>query len=271
MKHKSITATILALGIIISNAGIVSAHNDNFTAKNIVAYNEFLDLSSSNVRTMHAVEEGQSKLDQIANNEDISSIKYFSSKGNNEAQISYNDNTGQYIYTESQDETNSLLMIVDDEKYQIISKGENVYMLSEDGTEQMISEMIYENDSANKQYNNVVEVDGIESQISTYGYGKNYGPFYKTNKSLCTVLMVVSKATKLFKWAHPALGTISFVCKTVSKVGDKLVKTMYIKFYQAYDTAKPSNVKETQYWYFDSSHNNLAKSRTIKFSNTRPS
>ena len=28
MKHKSIAATILALGIMISNAGIVSAHND---------------------------------------------------------------------------------------------------------------------------------------------------------------------------------------------------------------------------------------------------
>ena len=41
MKHKSIAATILALGIMISNAGIVSAHNDNFTAKNTVAYNEF--------------------------------------------------------------------------------------------------------------------------------------------------------------------------------------------------------------------------------------
>ena len=110
--------------------------------------------------------------------------------------------------------------------------------------------MIYEDDSANKQYDNVAELDDIESQISTCGYGKNYGPFYKTNKSLCTVLMVVSKTTKLFKWAHPALGTISFVC---------------------YDTAKPSNVRETQYWYYDSNHKNLAKSRTIKFSNTRPS
>ena len=85
--------------------------------KNTVAYNEFLNSSSSQVRTMNATEEGQSKLDQLVNNEDINSIKYFSSKGNNDAQISYNDNTGQYIYTESQDDSNSLLMIVDDEKY----------------------------------------------------------------------------------------------------------------------------------------------------------
>ena len=28
MKHKSIATTILALGFMISNAGIVSAHND---------------------------------------------------------------------------------------------------------------------------------------------------------------------------------------------------------------------------------------------------
>lgn len=56
-------------------------------------------------------------MDQLVNNEDINSIKYFCWKGNNDAQISYNDNTGQYIYTESQDDSNSLLMIVDDEKY----------------------------------------------------------------------------------------------------------------------------------------------------------
>ena len=85
--------------------------------KNTVAYNEFLNSSSSQVRTMNATEEGQSKLDQLVNNEDINSIKYFSWKGNNDAQISYIDNTGQYIYTESQDDSNSLLMIVDDEKY----------------------------------------------------------------------------------------------------------------------------------------------------------
>ena len=41
MKHKSIADTILALIFMISKAGIVSAHNVNFTAKNTVAYNEF--------------------------------------------------------------------------------------------------------------------------------------------------------------------------------------------------------------------------------------
>ena len=34
---------------------------------------------------------------------------------------------------------------------------------------------------------------------------------------------------------------------------------MYIKFYQAYDTAKPSNVRETQYWYYDSNHKKFSK------------
>ena len=38
-------------------------------------------------------------------------------------------------------------------------------MLSEDGTEQLISEMIYEDDSANKQYDNVTELDDIESHM----------------------------------------------------------------------------------------------------------
>lgn len=57
---------------------LFQAHNVNFTAKISVAYNEFLNLSSSQVRTMNATDEGQSKLDQLANNEDINSIKYFS-------------------------------------------------------------------------------------------------------------------------------------------------------------------------------------------------
>ena len=48
--------------------------------KNTVAYNEFLNSSSSRVRTMNATEEGQSKLDQLVNNEDINSIKYFTEK-----------------------------------------------------------------------------------------------------------------------------------------------------------------------------------------------
>lgn len=52
-------------------------------------------------------------------------------------------------------------------------------MLSEDGTEQLISEMIYEDDSANKQYDNVAKLDDIESQISTYGYGKTMAHFIK--------------------------------------------------------------------------------------------
>lgn len=77
MKHKSIAATILALGIMISNAGIVSAHNDNFTAKNTVAYNEFLNLSSSQVRTMNATDEGKSKLDQLVHMDMVKTMAHF--------------------------------------------------------------------------------------------------------------------------------------------------------------------------------------------------
>ena len=41
MKHKSIATKILTLGFMISNAGIVSAHNVKNKEKNTVAYNEF--------------------------------------------------------------------------------------------------------------------------------------------------------------------------------------------------------------------------------------
>ncbi len=45
--------------------------------------------------------------------------------------------------------------------------------------------------------------------------------FYKTNKSLCTVLMVISKTTKLFKWDHPAFRNNFF---------------LFVKLYQKLET-----------------------------------
>lgn len=52
-------------------------------------------------------------------------------------------------------------------------------MLSEDGTEQLISEMIYEDDSANKQYDNVAELDDIESQLAHMDMEKTMAHFIK--------------------------------------------------------------------------------------------
>lgn len=162
-------------------------------------------------------------------------------------------------------------MIVDDEKYRIISKRENIYIVSEEGKAKIISEMIYNNDNSIKNHSNIEELIDTTSNINTYAYGKDYGPFYKTNKSLCKVLSVISITTKLFKWSHPALGTISFVCSAVSKVGDTFLKTMYIKFYQAFNTEKTNNVKETQHWYFDSNYQNLAiQNRHSLHSSRRP-
>lgn len=269
MKYKKIINLTISIGIILSNIGTIAATNDNFTPKNKYGYQEFLELKENTTSSQKKLKSSETKLEQIVDNQDINSLKSYSFQDSNESQISYSNDTGYYIYTESQDEDNSLLMIIDDEKYRIISKGENIYIVSEEGKAEIISEMIYNNDNSIKNYSNIEEFSDTTSNINTYAYGKDYGPFYKTNKSLCKVLSVISITTKLFKWSHPALGTISFVCSTVSKVGDTFLKTMYIKFYQTFDTEKPNNVKETQHWYFDSNYQNLAKTKTIKFSNTK--
>lgn len=270
MKFKKIINYTISVGIILSNIGTISATNDNFSPKNNYGYQEFLTLKKQHLHKK-TPKTSEIKLKQIVDNQDISSLKSYDFEDNNESQISYSNDTGLYIYTESQDQKNSILMIVDDEKYRILSKGENVYIVSENGKTEIISEMIYNNDNSIKNYSNIKELSDKPSNFNPYAYGKDYGPFYKTNKSLCKVLSVISITTKLFKWSHPALGTISFVCSAVSKVGDTFLKTMYIKFYQAFDTEKPNNVKETQHWYFDSNYQNLAKTKTIKFSNTKPS
>lgn len=271
MILNKITIPALIIGVLISNVGIVSAKNDTFNPLNTNAYQEYLNLKEQSQESNIALANSESEFDRVVLNENVESVKLFESNNGNEAQISYNVGTNQYIYTETQDDSNTLLMIVEDEKYQIINKGENVYLVSENGEEKIISEMIYEDNEAIKDYSDIVELPETKENISVCAYGKNYGPFYKTNKSWCVVLSIISKATKLFKWAHPALGTISFISNAVSKAGDKLLKTMYIKYYQAFDTVKPSNVKETQHWYFDKNHKDFAKTKVLKFSSVRPS
>ena len=52
-------------------------------------------------------------------------------------------------------------------------------MLSEDGTEQLISEMIYEDDSANKQYDNVANQMILNHKLAHMDMEKTMAHFIK--------------------------------------------------------------------------------------------
>lgn len=122
--------------------------------------------------------------------------------------------------------------------------------------------MIYDDSPKYDSYNNVQEIEPIQTRAWT----KEYGPFYKTNKSLVSVLSVISAATGLCSCVHPVLGTISLITGAAS-VGLDIIKTLYIKYYQSMNGTM---VKERQRWYENPDYTRFIKERTITFDSVRP-
>ncbi|MCI9092872.1 MAG: hypothetical protein HFF36_03655 [Coprobacillus sp.] len=267
MKIKKILLFFTMFCMLFNYGMPVYALESNFDSKNKESYQNFLVLKNKKDRSYDDV----SQLNRLVQNQNIQPIKLFSFSSGDEAQISYNNTTNQYVYIESRDFDNSLFMQIEDEKYIISCEGENIIMLSEEGKKIMISEMIYENDDSVKGYHNINQPVASSSKvIKATSYGKEYGPYYKTNKSLVTVLSLLSTVTGLFSVKHPILGKVSITLGVAAIVGDTIYKTCYIKYWQALDNNKATNVKERQRWYDKPNYTNFLKERTIYFSSVRP-
>ena len=74
----------------------------------------------------------------------------------------------------------------------------------------------------------------------------------------------------MFSVKHPILGKVSITLGVAAIVGDTIYKTCYIKYWQALDNNKATNVKERQCWYDKPNYTNFLKERTIYFSSVRP-
>lgn len=267
MKKSKIIKSVIMFSTIISiclvsilpfNIFNLSAINNNtFTFKNSL-YDEYIELNNTRNSTKSISKFNENIF--TYNSINIEGIKSKDETGTI-GQIS-KDNTGDYIYAEISKSTNNILLALNNHNYLFIMEGENIYMIDETGKKTTISEMIYHTSPKFDSYENIQEIEPIQ----TLAWSQEYGPFYKTNKSLVTVLSVISAATGLCSCLHPILGTISLITG-VGSVGLDILKTLYIKYYQQMDGTK---VKERQLWYENPDYTGYIKSRTITFDSVRP-
>lgn len=193
------------------------------------------------------------------------------SGGNEQIQsvIAYNEDTNVYILLEANTITNEIILIVDGEEYKIIQEGENVNLYSQDGKVLPLIITEYE-DTPLVEYNKDSSI--FESNLTRTSFGKEYGPFKKTNKVMIEVIGPTSAIGGVIalKIKHPLLGIVSTIAGAITVIADKSYATLYIMYYQSYATNDSTYVKQRENFYNYNNYTSFIKSRTWYFYTSRP-
>lgn len=199
-------------------------------------------------------------------NENDIEIIYNTEDENIATVIAYNQNSNSNILLEANNKTGDIIIAINNEEYRLTQEGENINAYSENGNKIPILITEYQSD-----INDIRLPMEITNEARTT-FGKNYGPFYKTNKVLVDVLGAVGTigGVAALKIKHPLLGIVSTIAGAISWVGNLAYATLYIKFYQAYAVNDPTYVKETQYYYNYNNYTSLVKTRTWYFYSSKP-
>lgn len=221
--------------------------------KNIELQNEFEELNYLSV-----------------NNENDLEIVYQSENTETGTIIAYNKNSNSYILLEANTKTGDIVLVVNDEEYVLTYEGENIFAYSKLGTKIPVLITEYQT-SPSSELESPLFPQEIAKETKT-SFGKNYGPFYKTNKTLVTVLGAAGTIGGVIalKINHPLLGTVSTIAGAISWVADQAYATLYVKYYQAYATYDPTYVRQTEYFYNYNNYTSLVKSRVWHFYSSRP-
>lgn len=212
----------------------------------------------------------------IKDKEDIEII-YNSESENIETVVAHNKNKDSYILLEFNNNSNDISILVGNEEVKLVAEGENVYGYSKKGKKIPIIETEYQNENQNQGFvsNNPVTNSLNETKYmasSSHSFGPDRGPFYKTNKTLVTVLGAVSAITTAVDLVFPngITSTISVASGLISWVGDQAYVTLYIKYYQAFSTSNPTYVRETANYYTYNNYTGFVKQTVSYFYSSKP-
>lgn len=200
--------------------------------------------------------------------------------------INYNMDSNTYSLFEANVETGEIIVVINDQEYTVVTEGENLNMISENGevlplliTEYQDSSATLPNfiDTQSKPIFGDTEIVVQEdneriSTLATTSFGKERGPFTKTNKTLVEVLAIISAGTAAiaFKVKHPALGIISGITGIAATVGGYAYKTLYVKYWQASSTTNSTYIRERDNYYNYNNYTGFVKSKTWHFYSSRP-
>lgn len=225
------------------------------------------------------------KLLENTNQENIETIY---SEGDEEIHttINYNVDSNTYSLFEANMNTGEVSIVLNEKEFTVVSEGENINMISESGevlplliteyedTPEALPELIDLESEAVIGDTEIIVPQGEEtmSLFAATKFGKEYGPFKKTNKTLVEILGAISAGTAAvaFKVKHPTLGIISGITGIAGYVGNYVYKTLYIKYWQSHSTTNYTYVKERGNYYNYNNYTGFVKSRTHHFYSSRP-
>lgn len=213
---------------------------------------------------------------------DFEALNYVGSKDSNveviynegdettQSVIVFNKDTNIYSLLEVSLDSNDLIYIVDNQKYKLSYEGEDIKLYSENGEVLPLLTTEYEDKPhAKPDLSSIIESETQESRVS---YGKEYGPFKKTNKIIVDILGAAGTigGVVALKIKHPVLGIISTVAGAISWVGNISYATLYIQYYQSYATDGSSKVRQRDRYYRYSNYTSFVKERIWTFYSSRP-
>lgn len=186
--------------------------------------------------------------------------------------ITFNKDTNTYSLLEVDTNSEDLIYMVNDQKYKISLDGENINLISENGNVLPLSVTEYEDEPLVKptfDSNTQADENGKEARRS---YGKEYGPFKRTNKTIVDILGAAGFISGLAatKVNHPVLGAIAVITGSIAYVGSVAYATLYIKYYQSYATDGSSHVKQRDRYHRLNNYTSFVKERTWYFYSSRP-
>ncbi|MEG0296712.1 MAG: hypothetical protein RR620_08325 [Clostridium sp.] len=236
-------------------------------------YEELVKNSKPNygLKTKNTNLNGDFDVLNLVTNSSESNIELINFKENKKSQsiIALNTDTDTYILIEANNVSGKLVYIVNGEEFEFVQDRDNINLVSRNGY--VLPVLITEYEDKGLVENEFRQYLSQDNLVKT-SFGREYGPFEKTNKVIVDVLGVVSLATGVlgYKIKHPVLGIISIVTGAISTIGGNSYATLYIQYYQSYATNDPTYVKQRERFYNYNNYTGFVKERTWYFHSSRP-
>lgn len=265
---KMLLSFLISLCFIISLFVIpVHANNENdFYPSDLNAYNIYLDALAdySNKFNTYSINDNDMFNENQLNWTDEQIVKFQSIllKGKFEksfeelyintnydayqSRVVINDATNDVILIEADHINNNLLILINNEKYKLIERDQDLYLLNEDGDEIIISKTI----NITPQISTLALRDTPYSLSNDSSFSDDYGPFNSTNTSLVSFLDWVNEASGILGIVHPLFGTINIITTGAGiLVGTSDYFTSYIKYWQSFSKSDGTYIREKQRWF----------------------
>lgn len=187
--------------------------------------------------------------------------------------ITINESNNKLIYMEVEDCRNSLLFVIDGEKFVIYTEGDNVLAKSEDGATMYLSKYDEIDNPLNTNARISSLANTVYSESNDAQFIKDVGPGSKTNKELVYITSLIGEVGQTlaeYGIVSATLGTVSIVLQIGVSLYDNFTVTYYIRYWQAYKKTDTSYWREKRRYFSDKNYDYFICNKTYYFYTTQP-